>query len=180
MTDIPSHPEIDDELLSAYLDDELSPEERARVDARLAADPAAMQLLEQLCAASQAMKSLPRESVGRDLRESILRRAEAAMLTSNGGGPTASTAKIAATDGASSSDPVTMAPGARREPFTRPTDQIIIFVDDANYEATDAAGKKDARHRADGEIVWHNKGEAAPLLVNTGKKPYRNLVVSLK
>ena len=75
---------------------------------------------------------------------------------------------------------VTMAPGARREPFTRPTDQIIIFVDDANYEATDAAGKKDARHRADGEIVWHNKGEAAPLLVNTGKKPYRNLVVSLK
>ena len=32
--------EFDDELLSAYLDDELTPEERARVEERLAADPA--------------------------------------------------------------------------------------------------------------------------------------------
>ena len=75
---------------------------------------------------------------------------------------------------------VTLAPGARREPYMRPTDQIIVFIDEANYEATDAAGQKQTRHRDAGEIIWHNKGEAAPLLVNVGKKPYRNLVVALK
>ena len=86
---------IDDELLSAYLDDELPPDERARVDARLAADPAARLTLEQLRAASQAVQSLPHETVGEDLRESILRRAEAAMLTSNGGAPAGSSASTA-------------------------------------------------------------------------------------
>lgn len=85
MTEFASHPEIDDELLSAYLDGELSDDERASVEARLNSDPSARQMLDQLKDASQAMKSLPREAVGHDLRESILRRAEAAMLASNGG-----------------------------------------------------------------------------------------------
>ena len=75
---------------------------------------------------------------------------------------------------------VTLGPGARREPYTRPTDQIIVFIDEASYEATDAAGQKQTRHRAAGEIIWHNKGDAAPLLVNVGKKPYRNLVIAFK
>ena len=70
--------------------------------------------------------------------------------------------------------------GGRRESYTRPTDQIIVFIDDADYEAVDASGQKQNRHRVAGEIIWHNKGEAAPLLVNKGKKPYRNLVVALK
>ena len=69
--------------------------------------------------------------------------------------------------------------GGRREPYVRPTDQLIIFIDDAQYEAIDAGGGKTARSRKAGEVIWHNKGEAAPLLVNTGKA-YRNLVVSLK
>jgi hypothetical protein len=75
---------------------------------------------------------------------------------------------------------VTLAPGARRPPYTRPTDQIIIFIDEANYDAIDAAGQKQTRRRAAGEVIWHNKGEAAPLLVNVGRKSYRNLVVALK
>lgn len=75
---------------------------------------------------------------------------------------------------------MTMTAGARRAPYTRPTDQIIVFLDEADYTATDGAGQQQVKHRAAGEIVWHNKGEAAPLLVNTGKKPYRNLVVALK
>jgi len=75
---------------------------------------------------------------------------------------------------------VTMAPGARREPYVRPTDQIIVFIDDADYETTDTANKKLVKHRAAGEIIWHNKGEDGPLLINIGKKPYRNLVVALK
>lgn len=75
---------------------------------------------------------------------------------------------------------VTTPPQGRREPYTRPTDQIIVFIDEADYEATDAAGQKQKKRRQPGEIVWHNKGEAAPLLVNVGQRPYRNLVVSLK
>jgi hypothetical protein len=72
--------QIDDELLSAYLDDELAPAERARVDERLAADPAARQLLDELRGVSRAMKELPGATLGTDLRESVLRRAERAML----------------------------------------------------------------------------------------------------
>ena len=64
--------EFDDELLSAYLDDELSAEERARVDERLAADPAAAQLLDELRAVSGAVRALPREKLSRDLRASVL------------------------------------------------------------------------------------------------------------
>src|SRR4051794_7936090 len=69
---------LNDELLSAYLDDELSAEERAAVDARLANDSEARQLLHQLRAVSQSVQMLPLEGVGRDLSGEILRRAEAA------------------------------------------------------------------------------------------------------
>lgn len=89
---------FDDELLSAYLDDELSPEERARVEARLASDPAARQMLDQFRTASQAVKGLPHESVGQDLRESILRRAEAAMLTGGGRSVAAAKKSVSADD----------------------------------------------------------------------------------
>jgi hypothetical protein len=68
--------ELDDELLSAYLDDELSPEDRAAVEARLAADPSAQQLLHQLRAVCEAVQGLPQEVVGHDMRESILHKAE--------------------------------------------------------------------------------------------------------
>ena len=75
---------------------------------------------------------------------------------------------------------VTAPPKSVREPYTRPSDQIIVFIDEADYESTDAAGKKIVKHRVPGEIVWHNKGEAAPQLVNQGSKAYRNLVIALK
>src|SRR5687768_9872166 len=89
MTDFPSQPDWDNELLSGYLDDELSADERARVEARLAADPAARRLFEELRAASQAVQALPNETVGYDLRDSILARAEQAMLASPTAPPTA-------------------------------------------------------------------------------------------
>ena len=69
--------------------------------------------------------------------------------------------------------------GGRREAYTRPSDQIIVFVDEANYESIEASGQASLRHRMPGEIVWHSKGEAAPILVNKGKA-YRNLVIALK
>jgi hypothetical protein len=72
MAEFRSLAEFDDELVSAYLDDELSAEERARVEARLAADPAAAQLLDELRAVSGAVRGLPRERAPRDLRASVL------------------------------------------------------------------------------------------------------------
>jgi hypothetical protein len=67
----------------------------------------------------------------------------------------------------------------RREPYTRPTDQVLVFLDDAEYDSIDAAGKVTPRRRKSGDVVWHTKGEAAPQLVNKGK-PYRNLIIALK
>lgn len=74
---------FDDELLSAYLDGELTAAERARVEDRLAVDPAARQLLDELRSVSQAMQGLPHAKLVDDLRESVLRRAERAMLLAN-------------------------------------------------------------------------------------------------
>ncbi len=69
--------------------------------------------------------------------------------------------------------------GGRRESYTRPADQLIVFLDDAQYEAVDAAGKATPRQRKSGDIVWHSKGETAPVLINKGKA-YRNLVIAFK
>ena len=75
MSDREQNYELDDERLSAYLDDELSAEERAAIEARLAADPAAKRLLHELQSVSQAVQALPQEAVGRDLSGSVVRRA---------------------------------------------------------------------------------------------------------
>ncbi|NOT60306.1 MAG: hypothetical protein HOP19_08785 [Acidobacteria bacterium] len=69
---------------------------------------------------------------------------------------------------------------AKRTPYTRETDQVIVFIDDAEYDATDAQGKTQHKLRKRGEIVWHDKGEVAPTLLNTTKKPFRNVVIALK
>ncbi len=94
----PSQYEIDDELLSAYLDDELSAEERAVVESRLATDPLARQTLEHLRSVSQSVRDLPQESVGRDLRDSVLRRAEAARTDRDGVAGPGPSARMATND----------------------------------------------------------------------------------
>ena len=78
MSDQPSQHELDDELLSAYLDGELTDSERAAVEARLATDPAAQQLLHELRSVSQSVQAIPTAGLGRDLSDEILRRARAA------------------------------------------------------------------------------------------------------
>jgi hypothetical protein len=76
---------------------------------------------------------------------------------------------------------VTYPPGAPRERYIRPTDQIIVFLDDCKYRRTDSqTGEKTVRERKAGEVIWHNKGEDAPVLENLGSKPYRTLTVELK
>jgi anti-sigma factor RsiW len=64
--------EFTDEWLSAYVDSELTPDERAAVEERLQTDPAARQLLNELRRVSEAVKTLPRQTLGRDMRSSVL------------------------------------------------------------------------------------------------------------
>jgi hypothetical protein len=72
-------------------------------------------------------------------------------------------------------------PGVARERYIRPTDQVIVFLDDSRYERTDSKTKeKVIRERKSGEVIWHDKGEDAPVLVNLGKKSYRTLTIELK
>jgi hypothetical protein len=72
-------------------------------------------------------------------------------------------------------------PGVRRERYIRPTDQVIVFLNDCRYERTDSkTHEKTVRERKAGEVIWHDKGEDAPVLVNLKPEPYRTLVIELK
>ena len=72
-------------------------------------------------------------------------------------------------------------PGAPRERHIRQADQVIVFLDDCRYERTDSAtGHKTVQERKSGDVIWHNKGEDAPQLINLGAKPYRTMVIELK
>ncbi len=76
---------------------------------------------------------------------------------------------------------VTYPPGVARERFIRAADQVIVFLDDCKYERIDSqTHEKTVRQRKSGEVIWHNKGEDAPVLTNLGTNPYRTLVVELK
>lgn len=76
---------------------------------------------------------------------------------------------------------VTYGPGMARERYIRPTDQVIVFLDNCKYERTDSkTGEKTVRERKAGEVIWHDKGEDAPVLRNLGSKAYRSLTIELK
>ena len=75
----------------------------------------------------------------------------------------------------------TYLPGVPRDRHIRPTDQVIVFMDDCKYQRIDSkTGEKTVRERKAGEVIWHDKGEDAPVLINLGKKPYRTLTIALK
>ena len=61
-----------DELLSAYLDGELTDQERTLVEQRLESDAEARQLLSELQDLSTTIRALPQEKVGSDLRAKVL------------------------------------------------------------------------------------------------------------
>jgi len=76
---------------------------------------------------------------------------------------------------------ITYEPGVPRKPHIRPTDQVIVFLDDCEYERLDAkTGEKTVRKRKSGEIIWHDRSEMAPQLTNVGSRPYRSLLIELK
>lgn len=70
----------DDELLSAYVDGELTDAERAEVQRRLADDPRAQEFVDELRSIGEQMQALPKLTLGEDLRSTILQRAERTML----------------------------------------------------------------------------------------------------
>ena len=72
-------------------------------------------------------------------------------------------------------------PGKPRDKSIRPADQVIVFLDDSRYERIDPdTGAKEVRTRRSGDVIWHDKGEVAPVLTNLDKKTYRTLVIELK
>ena len=79
-----------EELLSAYLDDELSPHERAQVEQWLLDSAEYRRVFDELRNARADMQSLPRHKLSEDLGQTVLRRAERAVLAgeeaADGGG----------------------------------------------------------------------------------------------
>ena len=76
---------------------------------------------------------------------------------------------------------IVYAPGVPREWHVRRTDQVIVFMDDCRYERKDSAtGEKTIRERKSGDVIWHDKGEDAPQLINLGTKPYRTTLVEIE
>ena len=68
--------EPDDPLISAYIDDELDPESRRRVEASIHDDPDAARDVRALAAISSAIGGLPRPSEARDVSVAVVRRIE--------------------------------------------------------------------------------------------------------
>lgn len=66
-----------EELLSAYLDGEVSPEERARVEQWLAESDELRQLRDELLALRTDLQGLPRHEVGHDLAAAVMHRSAA-------------------------------------------------------------------------------------------------------
>ena len=76
---------------------------------------------------------------------------------------------------------ITYPAGAIRPHSIRPADELIVFVDDCRYERTDPkTGEKTIRQRKAGDVIFHSKGEDAPVLRSLNSKPYREIVVELK
>jgi hypothetical protein len=69
----------DNELLSVYLDGELTADERAQVEYMLATNPAAGKLLADLRSLGAALKSLPRQKLDENISEKVMQTAKKRM-----------------------------------------------------------------------------------------------------
>jgi hypothetical protein len=75
----------EEELLSAYLDGELSADERSRVEHLLASSSESRQLLEELRSIRASLQRMPRARLSHDFAEQVLRQAEKEFLTATAG-----------------------------------------------------------------------------------------------
>ncbi len=75
---------------------------------------------------------------------------------------------------------ITYLPGVPRDRSIRQHDQVIVFMDDCKYRRIDSGtGEETVRERKAGDVIWHNKGEDAPVLINLGDKPYRTMLIEI-
>src|SRR5437763_15714566 len=82
--------EFPDELLSAFLDDELSPAERAQVEKHLATSEADRQLLAELKSLRTDLTSLPKATVSPDFADRVVQAAVAEAEKNHGASATIS------------------------------------------------------------------------------------------
>ncbi len=78
---VPMTSPFPDELISAYLDGELTAEERARVEEQLDKDPTLRQMYNDLRTLGSTLQALPLADPSEDLAQRVLRQAERRMLT---------------------------------------------------------------------------------------------------
>ncbi len=84
--DTPMNPEHREEMVSAYLDGELSADQRAQVEAWLAESPELRQLHDELRSLSANIRSLPRHQLEQNIHSTVVRRAEQAVLAGGAAG----------------------------------------------------------------------------------------------
>jgi len=89
--------EFPDELLSAFLDDELSPAERAQVEKHLATSEADRQLLAELKSLRGDLASLPQAVVSPDFADRVVQAAVAEAEKNHGASATIAPAPVPAT-----------------------------------------------------------------------------------
>jgi sporulation protein YlmC with PRC-barrel domain len=88
MADSPIQPgNFNEELLSGYLDGELSSEEQAQVEHAVQQDPQAQQLLEDLEQIRHCLQELPAKQPPADARQRVLEKINSEDLAGNGGPP---------------------------------------------------------------------------------------------
>lgn len=77
----------DEELISAFLDDELSPEERVRAEQLLTERADLRRLLDDLRGLREGLRALPSYALGEEFGSLVMRRAEREMLRGDAGQP---------------------------------------------------------------------------------------------
>lgn len=109
----------DDELISAYLDDELSADERRRAEELLVERADLRRLFEELKSLRAGMKALPAYRLGDDFGADVLRRAERETSATRGGSQAAATEIAPPTSGGSSAGTVDLptVPRSRLRPL---------------------------------------------------------------
>jgi hypothetical protein len=94
--------------------------------------------------------------------------------------PTEAAAKVAFENPRVAVRVIDIPPGGQRSGRTRPTDELVLFCEEAHYQAVDAQGHKEVRNRTPGTVVFHTKGEVAPTLVNNSARAVHYFGISLK
>ena len=143
-----------DEWISAYLDGEVGPEQRAEIERWLREDPEARRLYEELKAVGASLRSLPRESLGNDFPDRVLAHAEREMLLA----PRSSPATGPSPDGAEVHDPARQTAPWRRA--QRPL--IYMLVTLAAGVLVMVWGNQQREPQATRQLARHREPPASP------------------